>query len=232
MRQLGPRRAAYATIAATFIVLSAAQVHHGVRAAFINGDSARETLIYNTISPDVPILIDTLEGMSDVLYGDRSLRVTYDRCTEWPLHWYLRDFLSRQVATNPMPPPTGGPDVVIGAFDLSRGCEMPDRIPGYTTYTYVLRWHEPEGAIYRRFAIAPELPPGLSAWTDADQSHDLPAILGSIGESLQFGATQEGQLRLVRLLFFRELPAPVTDYEFNVYVRDDLVPLYNEENSR
>lgn len=228
--RIGPRRAAYATLAATFVVLSAGQTHHAVRAAFINGDSARETLIYNTVSPDVPVLVNDLQLMSDALYGDRSLRVTYDRCTEWPLHWYLRDFSNRQVGTNPSPPPSGGPDVVIGAFDLSRGCEMPDQFPGYTTYTYLLRWHEPETQVYRRFAIAPEVPIGWSAWTDEDQPHDLPAILGSVASSLRFATTQEGQLRLIRLIFFRELPAPVLGYKFNVYVRNDLVPLYIEEH--
>lgn len=224
--RIGTRKTAYATIAAAFVVLSAGQIHQGFRAAFINGDSARETLTYNTISPDVSVLVGDLEGMSADLYGDRSLAVTYDRCTEWPLNWYLRDFPNRRVVANPSPPPTGGPDIVIGAYDLTRGCEMPDNIPGYTTYTYLLRWHEPEAHVYRQFAIAPEIAPGSSAWLYPDQPHGPLDIARSIGASLRFAATQEGQLRLIRLVLYRELPAPVMAYEFHVYVRNDLVPLY------
>lgn len=98
--------------------------------------------------------------------------------------------------------------------------------PGYTTYTYLLRWHEPEAHVYRQFAIAPEIAPGSSAWRLPDQPHGPLDVAASIGDSLRFAATQEGQLRLIRLVLYRELPAPVMAYEFHVYVRNDLVPLY------
>ena len=98
---------------------------------------------------------------------------------------------------------------------------------GYTEQTYVLRWHEPEGAIYRNFAIAPGLPPDRSAWGEADRPHGPLAILGSIRDSLLTATKPEGQQRLWRLVFYRELPVPPITYTYSLFVRNDLVPAWN-----
>ena len=105
---------------------------------------------------------------------------------------------------------------------------MPDEIPGYTTQGYVLRWHEPESSIYRRFAIAPELEPFLSAWQAETNPHGVGAIAESIWSSMMTQSTVEGEQRLFRLLFYREMPAGINPYRYNLYIRDDLLPLYNE----
>ncbi len=99
---------------------------------------------------------------------------------------------------------------------------------GYTAQTYVLRWHEPEWAIYRDFAIAPEIPPDRSAWERASNPHGLTAIGGSIVSSFKTLGTPEGQQRLFRLTMYRELPDGLNGYRFRVYIRNDLVPLYNQ----
>ena len=38
----------------------------------------------------------------------------------------------------------------------------------------------------------------------------------------------DGQQRLFRLIFYREMPAGINPYRYNLYIRDDLLPLYNE----
>src|SRR5699024_3327471 len=84
---IGPRRAAYATVTAAFVVLSLFQVHQGFRLAFIQGDTALDTMIYNTTSPDVTQMTDDLMAMSQLIYGDNSMTVYFDGCTQWPLNW-------------------------------------------------------------------------------------------------------------------------------------------------
>ena len=228
---LGARRAAYATLVATFLTCALVQVHQGFRLSFLEGDIARDTLIYNTTAPDITQLTHDLEAMSELVYGDQGIRIAYDGCSQWPLNWYLRDFPNRELASTVPDDPATGPPVIIGvpaAWDGSRGCTLPDEIDGYTAQTYVLRWHEPEQSVYREFAIAPEIPVGRSAWRTADQPHDLPAIARSVLDSLLTQTEPEGQQRLFRLLFFRELPAGLNPYRFKVYVRNDLLPYYNQ----
>jgi hypothetical protein len=171
---------------------------------------------------------EDLTELSYLLYGDNSLEIGYDGCVAWPLTWYFRDNpnASRMSSTTLGDPSTLAP-VLIGNSDASRGCNMPDQIEGYTAQPYVLRWHEPESMIYRRFAIAPELDPFLSAWGTAENPHGIGAIAGSIWDSIMTQTTAEGEQRLFRLLFYREMPAGINPYRYNLYIRDDLLPLYN-----
>jgi hypothetical protein len=91
-----------------------------------------------------------------------------------------------------------------------------------------LRWWFPEDPIYRNFAIAPELRPGRSAWKTSDQPHGPGAIAASVLESLSHLLTAEGQQRLYRLVVYRDLPVRIDSYDYTLYVRNDLVPLFNQ----
>ena len=88
--------------------------------------------------------------------------------------------------------------------------------------TVALTWGWP------RIAIAPEIAPGRSAWRSSDQPHGLLAIAASIGESLSHLFTAEGQQRLYRLVMYRDLPVRIDSYDYTLYIRNDLVPLYNQ----
>ena len=90
----------------------------------------------------------------------------------------------------------------------------------------MLRWHFPEST-YRRFAIAPELDPGQSAWTDENDAHGPIAVVGSIVDSLGNLTTAEGQQNMYRLVVYRDLPVPISGYDYTMYVRNDLLPLLN-----
>lgn len=226
---VGPRRTAYATITATVIVLSLGQMHQGFRLSFLEGDTAVDTMIYNTTSPDVNLMTDELMAMSQLIYGDNSMTVMYDGCTQWPLNWYLRDLPNRKMMSTPPNDPGNMPPVIIGVpSEFDGRCAMPREIDGYTAQTYVLRWHEPEQAIYREFAIAPEIPAYRSAWGSEADPHDLPAIVRSILSSFEQAATREGQQRLFRLVLFRELPQGLNPYKYRIYIRNDMLPYYND----
>lgn len=228
----GIRRTAYVTVTAMVIVMSFYQVHAGFRMAFLEGDVARDTLIYNTTTPDVKQMDDELTELSYLAYGDDRLEIGYDDCAAWPLTWYFRDNPgARRTSQTEVDAGVSLPPVLIGvpsAWDSSRSCYMPEEIDGYTSQTYILRWHEPEGQIYRDFAIAPELNPASSAWGSESNPHGLPAIAESIWSSIMTQATPEGEQRLFRLLFFRELPGGLNGYRYKIYIRDDLLPHYND----
>jgi len=231
-RAVGVRRAAYASLTAAFILMSLFQIHAGFRLSYLDGDVARDTLIYNTTSPDVEQLVADLGELSAITTGGNGMAVAYDNCTEWPLIWYLRDFENRQ-KYNQDPPVAEQPAVIVGVpqkWDPSRACPggLEESLAGYTAQTYVLRWHEPEWAIYRDFAIAPEIPPNRSAWGSENNPSGPVAIGQSIGSSLQTLTTPEGEQRVFRLLMYRELPDGLNGYRFRVYVRNDLLPTYNQ----
>ncbi|MDQ3656371.1 MAG: TIGR03663 family protein [Chloroflexota bacterium] len=228
----GVRRTAYITITAAVIVMSLYQVHAGFRLAFLEGDVARDTLIYNTTTPDIKQMDDELTELSYLAYGDNQLEIGYDGCAGWPLTWYFRDNPgARSISQTDIESGAGLPAILVGvpsAWDGSRSCFMPDEVDGYTSQTYILRWHEPESVIYRNFAIAPELNPASSAWGLDSNPHGISAIAESIWSSIMTQTTPEGEQRLFRLLFFRELPTGLNGYRYKIYVRNDLLPYYND----
>ena len=101
-------------------------------------------------------------------------------------------------------------------------------LDNYTAQEYILRWWFPEDPIYRNFALAPELNPGRSAWTSTEQPHGPLDILRSVGSSLAQLGTPEGQQRVYRLVMYRDLPARIDGYPYRLYVRNDLLPAFND----
>ncbi|MDQ3043904.1 MAG: TIGR03663 family protein [Chloroflexota bacterium] len=221
----GWRRTALATFTALLIGLSLFQVHMAWRMSYLEGDTARDMLIYNTTSPDVTTLMSDLGELSAQLTGGRGLEVAYDSCTSWPMQWYLRDYSSKRFFTSIGDGPNDAAVVIANESECS---SLQSTMEGYTAQTYILRWHEPEYQLYRSFAIAPELDVGQSAWKDANAAHGPFAVLASVGKGLATQLTSEGQQRVYRIVMYRELPAGLNGYSFTVYIRNDLLPLYNE----
>jgi hypothetical protein len=100
-------------------------------------------------------------------------------------------------------------------------------LEGYTAQKYVLRWWFPE-SLYRNFAIAPEIPPSQSALKSADNPKDVRAIARSIWTSVSALGSPEGQQHIYRLLMYHDLPTPIGAYTYTLFIRNDLLPLYNE----
>lgn len=224
---IGPRRTMYSTLVAAFAVMSMFQVHAGFRMSFLEGDLAKDTMIYNTIGPDVHQLVDDMHELSYLLYGNNEIHIVVDSCAmQWPQLWYFRDteFPNAKLGTFVL---SGSPDVILTGQGTSEDC-WPSEIPGYTSQLYFMRVHEGESATYRKFAIAPELTPGRSAWEFASDPTDLKAVLKSIRNSIEYSLTPEGQQRLFRLVMYRDPAGPQTVWVMRVWVRNDILPQYNE----
>ena len=220
----GATRAARATMAALVVGLLLLQIHAGFRLSYTDGDVARDSLIYNTTTPDVSRMVSDLERLSYEINGDRSLAIQYGDDVNWPLYWYLRNFDGGFYDASVKP--TADTPIII--LPSKAAGQYRDQLSGtYTEQQYVLRWHEPESAIYRNFAIAPELPPGRSAWRNIEDPHGIGAILGSIWDSVMTQTNAAGQQRLWRIIFFREMPEPTINFGYSIFVRNDLVPTYN-----
>jgi predicted membrane-bound mannosyltransferase len=206
--------------------LALLQVHQAWRLSYLEGDIPRDSLIYNTTSPDVTRMMGEIGELSAELTGGKDLVIWYDDDTAWPMQWYLRDYPRRRYYGPSLdgPPPNDAAIVLVSTGNLP---SVQPYLDGYTPTEYVMRWHEPEAAIYRNFAIAPELDPGLSAWKNPEDPHGVGAILGSIGDSVATQFEPAGEQRLFRIVFYREMPTTFTEFNYVVFVRDDLLPLYN-----
>lgn len=161
------------------------QIHAGFRVSFLEGDVAVDTLIYNTVGPDAKQTQEDVLATSELYLGDDSITVSNDACTNWPLEWYFKDMPNHRYMTSLPADVTEAPTFIIGVPSSWAECgQLPEEIPGYTSQTYVFRWHEPEALVYRNFAIAPEIPIGRSAWTSEDQDTGVIAVAESIWSSL------------------------------------------------
>ncbi|MCC6704124.1 MAG: TIGR03663 family protein, partial [Thermomicrobiales bacterium] len=229
----GPQRAILTFCAALLLGLSLFQVHAGWRMTFLEGDVPRDMLIYTQTSPDVTMLAEEFAALSAHVTGDDSLPIYFGGDATWPMWWYLRDFPNSRTLQTPTSPdaiPADAAVVIVNRAGSPEGrLELDAIFTGYTRVDYVLRWAFPETDTYRQFAIAPELAPHRSAWGSEENPHGPIAIVQSILESIGHQLTPEGQQDLYRLIMYRDLTTPITSWATNVsvYVRNDLLPVYN-----
>lgn len=219
----GIQRTSLAVTAALVIGLSLLQIHAGWRLSMHDGDVPRDMLIYTQTSPDVTRVMDEIGALSEELTGGEHLEVWYDSGVSWPFQWYLRNYdNARFIGPSLSQDPGNAPILLLGGnSDLSS-----QYLSNYTATNYVLRWWFPEET-YRGFAIAPEIPPGRSAWLSADQPHGPFDILSSIFDTIEGEKDIDNQLRLYRLLMYRDLDWEIGQTPFRLYVRNDLLPLFN-----
>lgn len=223
----GVRLAAEPALAALVLTLALAQVHVAWRMVYQEGDIPKDMLVYTQTSPDMHRMVAELTALSAITTGGRGLEIWYDdrNGTSWPMQWYLRDFPNRHLYGGAIAGPPDDAPIVLAARDNRSAVEP--YLEGYTAQEYVLRWWFRED-IYRDFAIAPEISPSQSAWGSADNPHGPGAIAASIAESLSHLGTMEGQQGLYRLVMYRDLPARIDSYDYTLYIRNDLLPLYNQ----
>ena len=220
----GSRRSAISTLGAVTVILTLLQIHIGWVLSYKNPDVPTEMMIYTQTSPDVTRVMDEITELSFELTGGYGMEVWYDSGVSWPFQWYLRDFPNKRFVGSQIAGPPDDAPVVIVSTQYESSFEP--YLSGYTATEYVLRWWFPED-LYRNFAIAPELPVGRSAWKSADEAHGLSAVVKSIAESFGNQLSPEDQARLYRLMLYRDLEQPLGQYNFKVYVRNDLLPLLN-----
>ncbi|MCC6315285.1 MAG: TIGR03663 family protein [Thermomicrobiales bacterium] len=225
--RLGTRRTGEATLTAVLAGLTLLQIHGAWRMTYLEGDIPKDMLIYTQTSPDVKRMTDELTQLSEQITGGKDLEIWYDdnNGVSWPMQWYLRDFPNRHLYSGSLSATPTAPIVLVGGDNVGH---VSPYMSDYTAQEYVLRWWFPEDPVYRNFAIAPELNPGRSAWKSASAPDDQIAILRSVGSSLAQLLTPEGQQRVYRLAMYRDLPARIDAYRYTLYVRNDLLPRFNQ----
>jgi len=221
---LGRRRAIAVTACAAGIVVLLLQVHFAWRLVYLEGDVPKDMLVYTQTSPDVTRVVDEATTLSELLVGDKGIEIWFDSEVSWPMQWYLRDFDHRRFVGETV---AGEPTAALILARPGTTADNEALLSNYTPVEYVLRWWYPEDQ-YRNIAIAPEIPAGRSAWTSEDAPHGPVDILKSLGTSIANLRTPEGQQDLYRLVMYRDLLNRIDSTRFTLYVRNDLLPEYNE----
>ena len=209
--------------AGVVIVLSLMQIHTGWRLSYYEPDVPKDMLVYTQTSPDVTRVMDEIDELSAQLTGGDHLEVVYDSQVSWPFQWYLRNYDQKRFVGSALAGPNENAPVVLLGGSAPTSEQF---LENYTSVEYVLRWWFPEET-YRGFAIAPELPPGRSAWQSIDEPHGPVDVARSIWDSVENQSNIDNQLRLYRLIAYRDLDHRLGQTNFRVYVRNDLLPLYD-----
>ncbi|HUG14912.1 MAG TPA: flippase activity-associated protein Agl23 [Thermomicrobiales bacterium] len=211
-------------------VMLFAQMHVAFRMTYAEGDTPVDMLIYVQTSPDVARTVEELGVLSRVLNGDLGMQVAYDSGTSWPMQWYLRDYPNRSFFGSELTSAPDAPVVLISTDSLNDNPENHDMLLGYTYTEYAMRWWFPEDETYRRFAIAPELnkPERQNYQTDQQGPFTLGDVAGSVWRTVWSMRAPQQQAKIFRLVAFREIWAPIGSFNYRVYVRNDLVPLWDD----
>ncbi len=227
--RLGVRRAAVVLLLAATLGLSFLQIHTEWRLTYRQGDVAQDMLIYVQTPPDVPRLTDQLTMLSEEQTGGMGLEVWYDDLTSWPFNWYLRDFTNRRYFGNQLPSGQTITAPVVLVADDNVTDSLKDALKGYTYQEYPMRWWFPENETYRRFAYAPDLNDrGMQNFQDQRQGpYSLTDTGLSALRSIWALRDPQEQASLFRLLAFRETTYGLGTFNFRVYIRNDLLPLFN-----
>jgi uncharacterized protein (TIGR03663 family) len=225
----GWRQSALIAVSAVVVVLALLEVRVGWRLSYTNPDVPTEMMVYTQTSVDVKRAVLESNQLSRELAPQGQGQSLFDTGADglsWPLYWYFRD--------NPKATPFGGtlPSNTDAAviFILSSRSGTPQNqqvLANYTGTSYAFRWHFPE-ELYRNFAIAPELRPGRSAWANASDPHGPLEVLKSVVESSASIFDAHGQPGLFRMVVYRDIDDVLGYYEFQVYVRTDLLPEFNQ----
>lgn len=205
-----------------------AQIHVSFRLTYREGDVPRDMLVYVQSSPDVTRAVEEIGLLSRELTGGKDMPIYYDSGTSWPFQWYLRDYSGRRYFGDNLSEAPDAPIVLISNENLS--AENRQMLEGYTATEYAMRWWFPEDETYRRFAIAPELNKveRQNYQTDEEGPYGLTDVAESVWRSLWALREPEQQARMFRLVAYREVWAPIGSYNFQVYVRNDLLQTWND----
>ena len=225
----GWRQSALVTASAAIVILALLQMRVGWRLSYDNPDVPTEMMVYTQTSVEVKRAVLEANQLSRELAGQDDGEILFDTGRDglsWPLYWYFRDAPNARPLGGSLSADTNA--AVI--FLLSSRSGTPENarvLANYTGVDYAFRWHFPE-ELYRNFAIAPELEPYRSAWGNADNPHGPLDVVKSVFTSLGSMFDAHGQQELFRMVVYRDIDDVLGYYEFQVYVRTDLLPEFNQ----
>ena len=226
--RLGPKPALATSAVALIGVMILGQLHVSYRFTYTEGDVAVDMLMYSQASPDVERVMEDIGEMSRQIHGGKDISIWYDSGVSWPFQWYIRDYPNRRFYGTTLDSPPTAEIVLISQENWGENVDM---LTGYTYQDYTMRWFFPEDPTYRRFAIAPELnnPAEQNHQTDEPGPYSAMDVLESVWSSLWSMREPQQQAKMFRLVAYRELWDQIrSDFDFRVYVRNDLVDIWNE----
>ena len=97
------------------LVLLAITIRVGTTAAYANGDRPVEMIVYTQSSPDLPRLLDEIEGVAATTGEGRDVPITIDGTSgfAWPWAWYLRDHTRVGYPSYTAQTPDASPDAAV-----------------------------------------------------------------------------------------------------------------------
>jgi len=99
---------------ATVLVLMAFTIRYAWIATYIHGDIAHDMLVYTQTTPDVTMVMEEIEHLSERLAGGKEMSVAFDEFTSWPFWWYLRDYPNKVFFGKEPVGPLDAPAVLVG----------------------------------------------------------------------------------------------------------------------
>ena len=126
---------------ASVIVLTVFTIRYAWIANYIHGDIAKDMLVYTQTTPDVTMVMEEIERLSQRLVGGKEMRVAFDEFTSWPFWWYLRDYPNKVFFGKEPMGPLDAPVVLVG---LDNESAVRPYLTDYIRRQYRLRWWFPE----------------------------------------------------------------------------------------
>jgi uncharacterized protein (TIGR03663 family) len=130
------------------LVLTALTIRYAWIATYIHGDIAEDMLIYTQTTPDVTMVVDEIEQLSERLVGGKEMKVAFDEFTSWPFWWYLREYPNVVFFGKEPVGPLDAPVVLVG---LDNESATRPYLTDYIRQEYKLRWWFPED--YRNLSL-------------------------------------------------------------------------------
>jgi len=207
---------------ATLLVLMVLTIRYAWIATYIHGDIAKDLLVYTQTTPDVTMVVEEIEQLSERIEGGKEMRVAFDEFTSWPMWWYLRDYPNKAFFGKE---PMGALDAPVVLVGLDNESAVRPYLTDYIRRQYRLRWWFPED--YRQLGNCGV----IKALGNADtrqaaidyllgrQAGDPDIVDCTIVDNLRNPAARQSA---IDFLLYRNLDQPLGSSDFAFYIRKDV----------
>ena len=120
--------------------------------------------------------------------------------------------------------------MIIISDDVLTPADGTELNTNYTYQEYPMRWWFPEENTYRRFAYAPDIKQeSRQNYQDSKKPpFTLLDVAGSVWSSIWSMRHPNEQAKIFRMVAYREVPSGFGAVKIRVYVRNDLMPYFNQ----
>jgi uncharacterized protein (TIGR03663 family) len=221
-RRLRENSLARTLLLTAIIVLLLFTIRFSWIANYVHGDIAKDMIIYTQTTPDVTMLMEEVEQLSERLVGGKDMRVAFDEFTSWPLWWYLRDYPNKVFFGKE---PMGQLDAPVIFVGLENESAVRPYTTDYIRHQYRLRWWFPED--YRTLGQCSAIRALLRSDTRQQAINFFlnrdPATWGSVScEAIEDLRNPETRQSAIDFLLYRDLQEPLGSSDFAFYIRRDI----------